>query len=171
MNRAGHKNIYKETVIKTARQYNLLKMLSYMELKKLEEYPEEDIAIIRYLTYFIANNYVAFSEKSKHFKKLATSVKTVIKQSCFIHLEIKPFHVLVAYLSASSTYKIIQKQPLRKNILLNISKNKKIIHIPFDESFFKETRYFSKKQQDELKKLGLKRHVDFKNKLRPAADA
>jgi len=124
MNRAGHKNIYKETVIRTAKQYNLLKMLSYMELKKLEEYPEEDIAIIRYLTYFIANNYIGFSEQSKNFKINATSVNNVIKQSCFIHLEIKPFHALVAYVSALSSKNIIKKHPLRKNILLNIRKNK-----------------------------------------------
>ncbi|MBX9838473.1 MAG: hypothetical protein K2X69_09195 [Silvanigrellaceae bacterium] len=171
MNKSWHKYIYKQCIIKTAKQHNLLKMLSYFELKKLEEFPEEDIAIIRYLTYFIANNYIGFSEKSKNFKKHATSVNSIIKQSCFIELEIKPFHVLISYILASPYKNIIKKHPLRKNILLNLRKNGNIIHIPFDETFFKETKYFSKKQQIKLEQIGLKRRVDFKNKLRSVAKA
>lgn len=168
MNRAGHKNIYIDSVLKTAKQYNLLKMLSYLELKKFLEFPEDDIAIIRYLTYFIANNYVGFSEKSKKFNKIATSVNNVIKESSYIHLEIKPFHVLISYISALSSKNIIKKHPLRRNSLLNIVKNEGVTHIPFDDILFNKSRYFSKKTQNKLQQIGLRRHVDFKNKLRSA---
>ncbi len=169
MNRAGHKNIYKESVIRTAKQYNFLKYLSPIEVKKLNEFPEEDVAIIRYLTYFIANNYIGFSEKSRKYKKFGTSIENIIYQSSFINLEIKPFHVLVAYVSAAATNRIIKTLGIKS--LLNISIKEKIIHIPFDELFFKETKYFSKKQQIKFQKIGLKRHVDFKNTIRSAGEA
>jgi hypothetical protein len=168
-NKPGQKIIYRDSIIRTAKRYNLLHLLSPLEMKKLVEFPEEDVAIIRYLAYFIANNYTVYSKNSRYCKNTIT-INDVINQACYIYLEIKPFHVLVAY--ACTSHHLMKLTPFKQYISdtkLNIIAKNKLTYIPFDDSYFKCSRYFCKKQELEFKKIGLKRHVNIKNKPRSAS--